>query len=441
MATINYSIKGNNTLKNIYLKLYFRDEVGDKYNIFKNTGLQIQSDKWDTLKTGKRQKFTAELKALKNTLEKLEDKILNRLTEDIKNDSIIDKDWVQFQIDLYFKRVTENNTSTDLLTDSIEELIRTAPVRKNGKGGVGLSTARINKYKRLKSIIQEFERDTKKKYRVKDVNTRFAINFLSYLEERMYSPSYLQKILSDIKVSCRNARSNGIEVSLQLQDIKISKTSNEYINYLNEEEISKIKNLKITNKPLNNARKWILLGCHTGQRGNDLVNLTHKNIITKNGHKYFELKQEKTGKPIHIPFNTEIEDIISEGFPYRLNINGESGFNKRFKEIGKLAKINNVIEGKKYNNELNRMVKGNYPKWQLLRTHDLRRTFATNLYGKLSNTIIMAITGHSTEQMLLKYIGKNSIEMAENLADYYKKEDLKKNIDKRMIVLKNASGE
>jgi len=69
--------------------------------------------------------------------------------------------------------------------------------------------------------------------------------------------------------------------------------------------------------------------------------------------------------------------------------------------------MDDIIEGKKHDSKKDRFVKGKYPKHELMRTHDLRRSFATNLYGKIPTVVIMAITGHGTEQMLLKYIGKN----------------------------------
>ncbi|MFL0088543.1 tyrosine-type recombinase/integrase [Tenacibaculum maritimum] len=441
MATLNYLLKGTNTLKHIYAKLYYRDSTGNKYNYFKNIGEKITSDDWKKITTKKRVSLSAENKNIKSTLENLEEDVLINLNIDLSKNVIIDKDWLQFQIDLFFKRVTKEKKITDLLTDNIQEYIKTAPVRPNGKGGIGLSKDRINQYKNLINLIEEYQKSVKIKFRVKDIDSSFAMNLLTYFDNKNYAPSYQQKILSNIKTVCNNARKNGIEVNLQLEDIKISDVKNEFINYLNEDEINSIENLTISNEALNNARKWILLGTYIGQRGNDLVNLTEKNIISKNGRKYFNLQQEKTGKPIHIPFNSKMEKLINEGFPYHLNINGENGLNKRFKEIGKLAEIDEVIKGKKMCKETKRWVYGKYPKYEILRTHDLRRSFATNLYGKLPSVVIMAITGHSTEKMLLRYIGKNSIDMATQLAEYYEKQELLSQNKSKMTVLKNASNQ
>jgi integrase len=441
MATINYQLKGTSTLKHVYAKLYYRDSTGNKYNFFKNIGEKVTNEDWKNITTKKRVSLSAENKNLKTTLENLEEKVLNNFNTDLSKNVIIDKEWLQFQLDLFFKRVTKEKKLTDLLTDNIQEYIDTASVRSNGKGGIGLSKDRINQYKNLINLILEYQKKKKKKYRVKDVDSLFAISLLKHLDKKNYSPSYQQKILSNIKTVCNNARRNGIEISLQLEAVKITTVKNEFINYLNEDELQSIEDLVLTNKAMNNARKWILLGAYIGQRGNDLVSLTEKNIIAKNGRKYFSLQQEKTGKPVHIPFNEKIENILKEGFPHHLSINGENGLNKRFKEIGKLAKIDEVINGKVMCAETKRWVYGKYPKHEILRTHDLRRSFATNLYGKLPNVVIMAITGHSTEKMLLRYIGKNSIDMATQLFEYYEKQELLSKNKSKMIVLKNASNQ
>lgn len=440
MATVNFQLKGINTLKHIYAKLYYKDSTGNKYNYYKNIGKQVSNEDWKKITTKKRSSLTAKNKDLKNTLEDLEESILENFNIDTSKNIIIDKDWLQFQIDLFFKHVTKDNGISELLTDNIQYYISTASIRPNGKGGVGLSNDRVNQFKNLIKIVTEYQNFSKVKYRIRDVNTSFQINFLTYLSNLMYAPSYQQKLLSNIKTICNEARKNGIEVSLQLQDIKIIDIKNEYINYLNREELKKIENLKLTNKALNNARKWILIGANIGQRGNDLINITEKNIVIKNGRKFFSVKQKKGSKPVEIPFNSTIERVIEDGFPYRLNISGEKGLNKRFKEIGKLAGIDEVVKGKVKNKETNnKWAYGKYPKYEVLRTHDLRRTFATNLYGIIPNVVIMAVTGHSTEKMLLKYIGKSGTDMAIQLADYYEKQELLEKNKSRMTVLKNVA--
>ena len=50
----------------------------------------------------------------------------------------------------------------------------------------------------------------------------------------------------------------------------------------------------------------------------------------------------------------------------------------------------------------------------------MRRSFASNLYGKVPTVVIMAITGHTTERSFLTYIKKPQRDFAEQLKDYYR---------------------
>jgi integrase len=60
-----------------------------------------------------------------------------------------------------------------------------------------------------------------------------------------------------------------------------------------------------------------------------------------------------------------------------------------------------------------------YPKYKLITSHVCRRSFATNNYGVLPTPLIMQVTGHATERMFLNYIGKNSLDFAQQIADFY----------------------
>jgi integrase len=48
-----------------------------------------------------------------------------------------------------------------------------------------------------------------------------------------------------------------------------------------------------------------------------------------------------------------------------------------------------------------------YPKYELITSHTMRRSFATNYFGKIETPILMEITGHSRESTFLSYIGEN----------------------------------
>jgi integrase len=79
-------------------------------------------------------------------------------------------------------------------------------------------------------------------------------------------------------------------------------------------------------------------------------------------------------------------------------------FNKYIKEVCKEVGIDKEIQGSRINPKTKRKIVGKFPKWELIRSHTCRRSFATNFYGKIPITAIRSVTGHSSEKMLLTYI-------------------------------------
>ena len=64
-----------------------------------------------------------------------------------------------------------------------------------------------------------------------------------------------------------------------------------------------------------------------------------------------------------------------------------------------------------------RKVSGTFPKYELIGSHICRRSFATNNYGKFTNAEIMAVTGHKSEAVFLKYIKITPSEHAQRMRD------------------------
>lgn len=189
----------------------------------------------------------------------------------------------------------------------------------------------------------------------------------------------------------------------------------------------------------------MLLGCNLGQRGSDLLNLNETNFITRNGLEVIELKQQKTDKNVTIPVLEKTKEIIKSGLPYKISI---QKFNKHIKDICKLAAINEPVKDSKITvieegrgNKQRRKVSGIYPKWELMASHVCRRSFCSNLYGVLPTPLIMSISAHSSEKLLLNYIGKDSLDFAQQIADFYTLQALKNKKEPQLNVIKNVSNQ
>ena len=72
-----------------------------------------------------------------------------------------------------------------------------------------------------------------------------------------------------------------------------------------------------------------------------------------------------------------------------------------------MAGIDQVIKGNKMSSVTKRVALGMYPKYELITSHNIRRSFATNYFGKIETPILMEITGCSRESTFLSYIVVN----------------------------------
>jgi len=438
MATIKYLTQGNSLTNPIYLRL----SISRTKSIKRKTGLFINKNDWNK-SSGFAKQNTVSNKNLTINLKELSTFILKAVNNFDSKLEDLSGGWLNDQIDLFFGRLQADDKS-EFLIDIIQDIINEAPNRKNAKGGIGLSKSRINGLISLGSIIKQYQKNSPIK--VKDVNVKFGKDFLNFLLNiKKYQKSTALKKLADLKTICNEAELSGIEINIQFKKINSTKPSNENILYLNPQELQAIEHCMLLKEALKNARKWILLGCNLGQRGGDLLELNENNFINRNGLNVIELKQQKTGKNVTIPVLDTTKEIISSGLPYKISM---PKFNKYIKIICEIAEVNQMMEGaivkvivEGNGNKEKRKINGVYPKWQLMSSHVCRRSFATNLYGMLPTPLIMQITAHSSEKMLLNYIGKNSLDYAQQIADFYTLQAIKSKKEPQLNIVKNASSQ
>lgn len=441
MASIKFLIQSTSTSAPIYARLSL-----SRTQIFKRkTGLYVDAKAWSK-KTGFPIAKDDNGKKLKNQLKDLEADLLKRVNKHHAEGATIDGDWLLLSIDIFFKRISENNQQSELLLDAIQTFIDSAPLRQNSKGSTGLSKSRIQGIKRLKSLVSEFLGRKKNSFKVSEVDISFSKKFSTWLHhDQGFATSYTLKMIDNIKTVCNDAEVNGIEVSSQLKKVKGGKIKNEVILYLSPEEQEKILSVHLKSEALKNARKWLILGCHIGQRGGDLLELTEKNLTTFNNEPVLELTQKKTGKHVHIPLDQQAKKIIDSGFPRAISM---QKFNEYIKLICKEAEINEVVKVGKIcmvpkdegsDVKVKRKVVEEYQKWEVVASHICRRSFATNLHGKLAPPYIMSITGHSSEKEYLKYIGKTSGDYVSSIAAFFQQQDKETKNKPQFKIIRNEA--
>ncbi|RMA56641.1 phage integrase SAM-like domain-containing protein [Ulvibacter antarcticus] len=436
MATIKFQLQSKSNNAPIYLRL----SLGRNKSIKRKTGLSINPKEWSTV-TGLPKQNNPSTKNLTPKLKKLSAKIYDKLNDALSNGKSINGEWLNEQIDIHFERINENKQS-ELVTDAIQSILNMAEVRKNSLGGIGLSKSRINSYKGLLRIFQEYQKGNS--HKVKEVNVKFANDFLKYLlHEKKYSKTYAVKKIADLKTVCSNAGDEGIKTHPKLKKIPSANSKNEAVIYLTPSELDRIAvSDKVKGDALLNARKWLLLGCNIGQRGGDLLNINENNFVTRNGYEVIELTQQKTGKNITIPVLDTTKEILKTGLPYKISI---QKLNEYIKLVCELSEINELTKGgiievteNGNGNKQKRKNYGKYPKHKLITSHVCRRSFATNTYGVLPTPLIMQITAHSTEKMFLNYIGKDRLDYAQQIADFYTLQAQKAKKEPQLSVVKNS---
>ena len=431
MATIKYLLKGKSDASSIYLRL----SLGRGNDYMKKTGFSIAKTQWSNSKAQPKQtnpdnrNLVIELKALENF-------IYNKVNEANVSNEILNSSWLGFQIDLFFNRVHETKQS-DFVLDLIQNLIDNAHTINNSKGGIGLSKSRIQAYKRLKTLFSEFQKN--KNIRLIQLNSMLLNEFRSWLlTDNNYSAVYSNKKIADLRVVCRNANSRGLPLPIDFYSFKLGEIKtyddDEDVVYLNKNEIERIEEVDLKSEALINARKWLVIACFIGQRGQDLLKVADSKVFQtkEDGNLVINITQFKGNKKVSIPVHPKVEEIYRNGLPYKVST---QKLNKYFKKICELAEINDLTVGKLYDSKTKRKVKGTRPKFMYITTHTGRRSFATNYYQDAPTSLIMSVTGHTKESTFLKYINKSDESHITPMMNIFKKEQKNK---PKLKILKKA---
>ncbi|MCK0179695.1 site-specific integrase [Flavobacteriaceae bacterium S0862] len=445
MATVNFLFRSTKQKAPLTLRLLYRHNNKD-YVFSVKTKFDVERDYW---KKHYKNTKDAEIKKMQvkvnSELQKIESHVLDAFNEE--NVNLINKEWLIEQIDLFYNPLSIEKESEDALY-WIAKIALDAHLKDNGKGGVGLSKSRINAYNRLSELFKEFQRN--KKVKIKELDRRKFEDFKKWLFSKEYSETYALKKLSDLKTVCKEAKANGIETASDYFGIKTKqgKTYEEDMDVitLTNAEIASIEEVELKNQALINARKWLILACFTGQRGQALI----ERIKEENFHIYgkdliIKFRQKKGNKPVTIPVLPKVKQIYEEGLPYPISI---QKLNKHFKTIGRLAKINQQIMGRKQEvieietkhgkKKVRRGVKKLRPKFKYFSSHIGRRTFATIHNNILPRPVIMKVTGHTKESTFLSYINQSNDEHLDIFFDYYKTKELKEQKTSELNIVKEA---
>lgn len=443
MATIKYLLQSKSSTASIYLRF----SLGRGKSIKRKTGAVCDYKYWSEVTGFPKPKDTAS-KELKSNLKKLESFIITEYNKDFSKGVVVDGNWLETKIAMFNGRAESNELN--YLSSYIKHFIDRLPFRvtKSGKKGVNKDT--ITKYNTILKKIEGFQIHSKKQFLVKEVDLNFRSNFLEYLTKiDKISDNTAGRYISFVKTIILDARKNGIEVSVQINDFTGYSIEPPIVTF-SFDEINTVKNKSYEKEEYRIARDWFVIGCYVGQRASDLFRMNFKMIENIGGFDFIVLTQVKTNELVQIPIHDEVKTILNKRkgkFPPKFADNIGSCttmFNRYIKKVLKIAEIDELVEGNLNNPETNRYEKGIYPKWKLVSSHSCRRSFATNFYAQREypTPLLMSVTGHKTETMFLNYIGKKPIDYALQLAKIWAekaKGESIKNGEAKLKILKSAS--
>jgi integrase len=307
----------------------------------------------------------------------------------------------------YNDKIVANVRDQGVLLTQISNYIKHAPLRRlKRSGSLGLSNNSIRNLKRFFDLIQEFESDFGQSIMLDTIDHMLVNAFKEWLlTEKEYSLNNAGLQLKLLKMICKEAERMSINVNPYTRHIEsfTQKSKDRVLQTISFEEIKKIKAIRDLPSTLENAKKWILIGLYVGQRVSDLLALKPLQLRFIENGVYIDINQQKTDKYVTVGVvDKEVIQILKNNFPYPISA---QLFNRQIKQICQIAGIYEMVSGYKLCPKTRRKRLGTHPKYSLISSHDLRRSFATNYFGKIETPILMQITGHSKESTFLSYIG------------------------------------
>ncbi|MFK7058588.1 phage integrase SAM-like domain-containing protein [Flavobacterium oreochromis] len=430
MASILFRLKKSNS---DFSSIYVRFKQGKVFDTEASTGLETPTDRWSN---SKQEILSTVLVNYKDTNKKLSEFKIHLKNEyentKVSDESIIiNNNWLKSKINLFFNR---QNLDTEekkkiFFTEFIDDFIIESETKRN-RLGKPIAKRTIQHYKTTLNKINDFQIETNTKLKIVDINLKFHTKFIDYLQQKQrLNNNTIGGYTDNIKLFCNNADRKGIKVSHEVKSTEFYTPTNSTEDiYLKESEINNIYNCVFEADYLDNARDWFIIGLRTGLRVSDLLNLDKKNIDEDD---FISLTTKKTEFPVIIPIHNQVKNILSKrngDFPRQIS---DQKFNKYIKIVAEKAGITQMVEGARINeieitennkkSKIHRKVRKKYPKFELISSHTCRRTFATNLYGKLDTLTIMKITGHTTEKQFLSYIKITPKEYAKKLKAHWEK--------------------
>lgn len=203
--------------------------------------------------------------------------------------------------------------------------------------------------------------------------------------------AYLSKLTYVIKTygKTMNVSSENYRDILKIHDDSPKKT------YLNERDIWKLEEVEARTPGEKKVKCLFLVGCYTGARISDIINLSEDNI---HGTQLTYVSQ-KTKIQSTIPLKPKVVEWLREANSKELPEMTAAGYNMAIKRLCKRAGIDEIVKVYKAGKALTG------PKWKFISSHSARISMATNLSNSQEDIYtISQLLGHAKVDQTARYI-------------------------------------
>ncbi|MBC7845521.1 MAG: phage integrase SAM-like domain-containing protein [Flavobacterium sp.] len=419
MATLKYFISGKKSPTEIKIR-YLN---GRAIQIVAGTNLFVDRQNWDK-KNQKIRNVTAvpDRDKINSKLADLKNHIMNEANVDFMEGEILNRIWLEKCINKFFYRPSVDEKKAleyhkIYLTDFAEWWLKDKAPKFKVSADKYMDDTTIGHYEILKNLIKKYEGKDKIKFSL--INNVLMDSFSEFLTAEKYAEETAKRMIGRFKFFCGRAEAENIKIDKSYEDrVFVKKDEIKYkAPYYNEIEISMHYAYDFSyNEVLDNVRDNLIIGLWTGLRVSDFNNKLKTDNFQDD---FIEIETEKTKTWVSIPVHWMIAEILKKrngALPKKIN---DADFNKHIKTIARILKFDQKMIGgiSKVDpiTRIKRKVVDLYPKYELITSHICRRSFATNIYGTVPNTTLMAICGWASEEQMLDYIKKTNREHAETL--------------------------
>ncbi len=289
-----------------------------------------------------------------------------------------------------------------LLIDEREKELKETPFTAQWTKGT------LTKHKTMRRHLLEFRAGLY----FEDITDDMLAKFELFLIGKGLSNNYTFKSMMDIKTFLNWATRKGYNRNTAYvgykqrfrDETKSDSTMNHFA--LTDEELEAVMSFPTNRAAIDRVRDMFVFSCYTGQRFSEMSSLRWSNIDGD----MLDIVAPKTNKRQRFALPLEAQRILAkypkapdEDDPYVFPRLSNQKFNEHLKEVGKLAGMNgDWITEKQVGREKIRTIA---PKYESLSSHCARRTFVTMCMRLgMSSEDIRAVTGHSTSNMMMKYV-------------------------------------